>query len=305
MGVAEPLYIKAFRFPDFYQKLYYRISGTYYTPAIQLQFFLFGAALAAAPITALLYRGPSALLRRRLIQLPAALLLLNIGTLVLGKYSQPSIVLHFPLYYLLIAALLSAWTGRGHPGSKHQASYYSAARPLLFQSLVLGALLAATAANSGFNIAQELHLLPPKPRKHYETYRDYGHKLHRLVPAQATVLANLNAEYHFDHGRLYDYRNLEYLDEAGLSFGEYIKKNNIQYIVYPEEMDLIYNRRPMWNILYGNVAGYYEDMQHFLRQRCTAVGQFNSPVYGMRITRYMGRRPWKVTVYRVKNQPLD
>ncbi|MCF7951982.1 MAG: hypothetical protein K9L57_10140, partial [Spirochaetaceae bacterium] len=191
VGVAEPLYIKAFRFPDFYQKLYYRISGTYYTPAIRLQFFLFGAALVAAPITALLYRGPRPLLRRRLIQLPAALLLLNIGTLVLGKYSQPSIVLHFPLYYLLIAALLTAWTG-------------PTGRALLFRSLVLGALLAATAANSGFNIAQELHLLPPKPRKYYETYADYGRKLHQLVPAQATVLANLNAEYHFDLGRLYD-----------------------------------------------------------------------------------------------------
>src|SRR6056297_2043747 len=107
VGVAEPLYIKAFRFPDFYQKLYYRISGTYYTPAIQLQFFLFSTALAAAPLTALLYRGPRPLLRRRLIQLFAALLLLNIGTLVLGKYSQPSIILHFPLYYLLIALELA------------------------------------------------------------------------------------------------------------------------------------------------------------------------------------------------------
>ncbi|MFO7730917.1 MAG: hypothetical protein R6V86_09145 [Spirochaetia bacterium] len=288
VGVAEPLYIKAFRFPDFYQKLYYRISGTYYTPAIQLQFFLFGAALVAAPITALLYRGPSALLRRRLIQLPAALLLLNIGTLVLGKYSQPSIVLHFPLYYLLIATLLLAWTGR-------------TGRPLLFRSLVLWALLAATAANSGYNIAQELHLLSPKPREYYETYTQYGHKLHSFVPPDATVLANLNAEYHFDHGRLYDYRNLAYLDEARLSFDEYIEKNNIEYIVYPEEMDLIYNRRPMWNILYGNVAGYYDEMQQFLGRQCTEVGHFESPIYGMRITRYMGRRPWKVTVYRVNN----
>src|SRR6056297_68237 len=303
VGVAEPLYIKAFRFPDFYQKLYYRISGTYYTPAIQLQFFLFGAALAAAPLTALLYRGPRPLLRSRLIQLPAALLLLNIGTLVLGKYSQPSIVFHFPLYYLLIAALLSAWTNHKQTGSKHQSSDHPASgpaeRPPLFRSLVLWGLLAATAVNSGFNIAQELHLLPPKPQEYYETYAEYGQNLHKFVPADATVLANLNAEYHFDLGRLYDYRNLEYLDEAGLSFGKYIEKNEIEYIVYPEEMDLIYSRRPMWNILYGNVAGYYDEMQEFLSRRCTEVGGFESPIYGMRITRYMGRRPWKVTAYRV------
>ncbi|MFO7850737.1 MAG: 4-amino-4-deoxy-L-arabinose transferase, partial [Spirochaetia bacterium] len=65
-------------------------------------------------------------------------------------------------------------------------------------------------------------------------------------------------------------------------------------------MDLIYRRRPVWNILYGNVAGYYEEMKEYLEEECTAAGSFSAPTYGMRITRYSGTRPWKVTVYRVK-----
>lgn len=319
VGVVEPLYIKAFRFPDFYQKLYYRISGTYYTPAIKVQFFLFGAALAAAPIAIFLGRDrgrqsetapvkgtPAGRGAGRLIlQLLAALLLLNIGTLILGKYSQPSIILHFPLYYLLIGLELAVCAER--LARSGQTACMGNRRQLgkpneparIFMLVVPAALLLLTAANSTHNIGQELHLLPPKPREYYETYAEYGHNLHSFVPASATVLANLNAEYHFSRGRFYDYRNLEYLDEAGLSFADYIEKNSIEYIVYPEEMDLIYRQRPVWNILYGNVAAYYEDMQQFLAANCRPVGSFESPIYGMRITRYMGRKPWRVNVYRV------
>lgn len=309
VGVVEPLYIKAFRFPDFYQKLFYQISGTYYTPAIRIQFYLFGVALAAAPIAAVLghrmqgRRGAGWLI----LQLMAALLLLNIGTMVLGKYSQPSIILHFPLYYLLIALELAV------AGQLLHTRTTGAGR--LHHSIVRGiavavpaALLLVTALNSAYNIGQELHLLSPKPREYYETYAEYGQNLHTFVPADAVVLANLNAEYHFGRGRLYDYRNLEYLDEAGLSFADYIEKNGIEYIVYPEEMDLIYRQRPVWNILYGNVASYYQDMQQFLAENCRPIGSFESPVYGMRITRYMGRKPWQVQVYRVdrsyRSRPL-
>ena len=336
VGVVEPLYIKAFRFPDFYQKLFYQISGTYYTPAIKVQFYLFGAALAAAPIAAFVARGgrgrgcwlgrwrgrgsETAPLKgtpagpgagRMILQLPAALLLLNIGTLVLGKYSQPSIILHFPLYYLLIGLELAVLAERlGQPGQKawignrRQLGKLSGLSKLgrlarILTRAVPAALIILTAANSAYNIGQELHLLSPKSREYYETYAEYGHNLHKFVPANTTVLANLNAEYHFGRGRLYDYRNLEYLDEAGLSFAEYIEKNSIEYIVYPEEMDLIYQQRPVWNILYGNVAAYYEDMQQFLAANCRPVGSFESPIYGMRITRYMGREPWRVQVYKI------
>ncbi len=328
VGVAEPLYIKAFRFPDFYKKLFYRISGTYYTPAIKLQFYLFGAALAAAPITALLGRGRqtettpqnrpgqsgSTLTMQQnhqnigtpqqpgtgklILQLLAALLLLNAGTLVLGKYSQPSIILHFPLYYLLIALELAVARQLLQP---HATGAVRPQNPIVrtIAVAVPAALLLITAANSAYNIGQELHLLPPKPRKYYETYAEYGRKLHKFVPADATVLANLNAEYHFGRGQLLDYRNLDYLDESGLSFSDYIEKNSIEYIVYPQEMDFIYRQRPVWNILYGNVASYYGAMQQFLAEKCRPVGSFESPIYGMRITRYMGRDPWQVQVYKV------
>jgi len=40
-------------------------------------------------------------------------------------------------------------------------------------------------------------------------------------------------------------------------------------------------------------------MQDFLEKKCVPEGEFESPVYGMRIVRYSGTRPWKVRIYRV------
>lgn len=92
-------------------------------------------------------------------------------------------------------------------------------------------------------------------------YKNYLTEINNRVPSNTTVLANLNAEYAFDYNKLYDYRNLAFLQENGLSFTDYIKRNNIKVIIYPEEMDYIYNNRPVWNVMYGNVFPYYEKMQ--------------------------------------------
>ncbi len=279
--VTLPLYIKFFRFPDFYLKLFYRISGTYYTPGIKLQFFLFSAALLLAV--------PAFILDRKNRKLIASLLLsivfINLGTLVLGKYSQPSIILHFPLYYLLFACLVDALPVFSQIDLKR---------------LILIGLFTATVISTSANLLQEFHLLPPKNPTSFESYTSYREKIRRFVPAGAPVLANLNAHFAFDCCRLHDYRNLAYLKEAGLSFADYIEKNEIEYIIYPEEMDFIYRRRPVWNILYGNVAAYYEEMKDFIDGRCEETGRFASPTYGMRITRYSGQKPWLVRIYRVE-----
>lgn len=284
VGVTEPLYMKVFTFPDFYEKIFRRISGTYYLPDIRFQFYLFAAILGAAlPMMVFSRRARSAC-----GPYVFGILLLNLGTLVLGKYSQPSIILHFPLYYLLLGEVLGSILTS--PGKKS----LRAAEPLL----VL--LLLAQAVNTGSNLWQTWK---PVNGVFRESYQDYGNSLRRFVPEDAMVLANLNAEYFFDFGHLRDYRNLAFLEEQGLDFSRYIEKNQIQYILYPEEMDFIHERRPVWNILYGNVTAYYEDMQAFLTDRCTEVGSFSSPVYGMRITRYSGSRNWKVRVYRVDTCP--
>jgi len=313
VGVGEPLYMKFFRFPDFYIKLYRRISGTYYTPLIRLQFFLFAAALLTAPLVMVLHRPA----RLPLLKVLTAIFFINIGTLVLGKYSQPSIVLHFPLYYLLIGIILQSMSERypkgkrrpaalqehdRHPaGFRHDRTASLPGRHIPGTAALIAAVMltGASLINTGYNLAMEFHLIGPKRAVPYETYRSYTRNIAGYLPPDTPVLANLNSEYYFDLGRLHDYRNLVYLDDAGLSFEQYIYSNGIRYIVYPQEMDIIHQRRPVWNILYGNVHEYYDEMQDFLEKKCVPEGEFESPVYGMRIVRYSGTRPWKVRIYRV------
>jgi hypothetical protein len=129
-------------------------------------------------------------------------------------------------------------------------------------------------------------------------YENYLNNINRYVDKDDTVLANLNSEFYFNNGRLYDYRNLHFLKDNNISFSEYIEKNNIEYIIYPEEMDFIYNTRPVWNFIYGNLYYYYEDMHNYIENNCRLVNTFNSP-YGMRLSMYMYDKEWFVKIYKV------
>jgi hypothetical protein len=118
------------------------------------------------------------------------------------------------------------------------------------------------------------------------------------VKKDETVLANLNTEYYFNNGRLFDYRNLAFLRNNNITFKEYIRRNKIQYIIYPEEMDLIYSLRPKWDGLYGEIQ-YYDEMQVFFKDNCSLVHEFTDRVYGIRIVKYMNVKDWNIKIYRV------
>jgi len=47
-------------------------------------------------------------------------------------------------------------------------------------------------------------------------------------------------------------------------------------------MDFIYNSRPIWNGIYGNLYYYYDDMQNFLEDKCELVHEFKNGSYGVR-----------------------
>ena len=262
LGVGLSFVDKIKTFPLYFEKLFLRVSGTYYTPPIQLQLIVFAIAVAGA----ILYAWKE----RTVLRLLLPLIAVSAGFILIGRYSQPGVILFFPLGYLLVFALLDALPKRWRylPGA------------------VLGA---AVIAVSAWSIIPSIH----------NDYDAYLGEIRAAIPADAKVLANVNAEYAFDNGRLLDYRNLEYLEQSGLTFSEYISSRDIEYILYPEEMDFIYARRPVWNILYGNLYPYYDDMQRFLSEDCTAIASFTSP-YAMRITRYRDDQDWTVTVYRVE-----
>ena len=200
------------------------------------------------------------------------LLALNLGYLIIGRYNQTSIIFIFPAAYLLFINLIKNLN------------------PKFKRSLVL-ILMMILLLNSGFTIIKDSHY----------NYQDYLQQIAEVVPRDARVLANLNTDYYFENGSLVDYRNLAYLQENNLSFADYINKNKIEYIIYPEEMDYIYNSRPSWNILYGNLYPYYQEMQYFLKQETELIKEFINSTYAMRIVRKIGAKNWSVKIYKVNS----
>lgn len=264
LGATLSLPQKLAGLPAYYTKLFLRVGSTYYLPPIQLQLVLFGVSVIIGAV--------SAFYRRDILRILLPIVAVNVGFVLIGRYSQPGVILLFPLCYLLAYYLVSLapWRGKWIP-----AALYGAA-------LFLVTVLAVT------------------PCLHSD-YEEYLGNIRSLVPKDARTLANLNAEYAFDNGALIDYRNLSYLQANSMTFDDYMQQNEVEYIVYPEEMDFIYTNRPVFNILYGNLAPYYGDMQRFLAERCSLIGSFTSP-YALRIVQYSQREDWDVRVYRVKEE---
>ena len=262
LGIDMTMWEKVQYLPGWFARLFTQVSGTYYTPPVQLQLVLFGAGVAGAVA--------AAFFRRDVLKLLLPIVGVVAAVMLIGRYSQPSVVLLFPLCWLLVF-------------------WFADMLPKALKYIVPAVLGAAVLAVSLFAIVPGIN----------DDYEDYISRIEEDVPEGSKVLANLNAEYAFDEGEMLDFRNLAYLDEAGMSFEEYIRENAIEYIVYPQEMDFIAERRPVWNIVYGNVIPYYDDMKTFLEEECSVVDEFVSP-YAMRIVRYSYAQEWTVTIYKVE-----
>ncbi|MHC1719182.1 MAG: ArnT family glycosyltransferase [Clostridiaceae bacterium] len=266
-GVTDPLRSKLEEVKYFYLKLYYGVSGTYYTPEIRLQFYLFSLLLLLSMLKVVIKRGKD---MDTAISALAAIIAVNLCIVVVGRYNQTSIIFMFPLFYMLFVYLVK-----------------DLKRPAIIA--VSSILIVLTVFNSVQNIRPWLN----------QSYRNYMSDISMAVKPSDTVLANLNAGFYFDSDKLFDYRNLALLKENGMDFAGYISRNKIKYIIYSEEMDVIYNSRPAYNGLYGNPSLYYGDMQVFINKNCQLVYEFHDGVYGMRIMQYTNTRPWSVKIYKV------
>lgn len=201
------------------------------------------------------------------------------GMVIIGRYNQTSIVFLFPLFFLLV--LLAADEIAGKSGKL---------KGIVTQAAVI--LLIMAAGVSSF------HNISPWLNHRYEVYLN---EISMAVEPSHKVLANLNAEYYFDNGKLMDYRNLSYLKDAGMTVEDYIRKNKIEYIIFSDEMDLIYSQRPIWNMIYGNPR-YMEELHRFLDEKCTLVHRFQDNTYGVRIVQYMNSdRDFTVQIFKVKD----
>jgi 4-amino-4-deoxy-L-arabinose transferase-like glycosyltransferase len=266
--VFNPITSKLVEIKLFYQKLYYRVSGTYYTPNIKLQFFLFPFALITSIIKLTLNNAANGN-RLKLISIILTLAAINTGIVLIGRFNQTSIVLIFPLFYILT---IYAFEGLSPT----------------YKSITTAILIISISAATIFNYWEY----------HGNDYDKYLSELAVAVSCDSRVLGNLNTEYYFQNGKLHDYRNLAYLQQKEISFEEYIRKNNIEFILYSEELDLIYQLQPKWNGIYGPMENYY-DMKSFIEENCQLVHQYTDSYYGIRIVRYIGLKDWTIKIYKV------
>ncbi len=275
LGVTRGFDEKVLQLPRFFSQIFGRIAGTYSLPDIRLQMMLYPLILLL-PLFSVL----TAPARRSLTTTEDRIILAgSLGTLagivLIGKYSQPSIVFFLPFLYLGLHRLLSLCPPR--PGR--------IAAALLGLALLLFSIQ---------NIRQELFPLDER-----ESYREFRVSLAEAVGEEGRILGGLQTAYAFDHGRLLDYRNLAMLRDSGMTVGEYIRDRGIRYIIYPGELDFIYRSRPVWNALYGNPSHWYPGLMDFLESHCEMTAELTSPSYGTRIQAYRYRREWSIRIYRV------
>lgn len=269
-------------FPGFFKKLFYRISGTYYTPDIRPQL----TGLLILPLVSLGIRIPQFLKTRRfsLSETEAAgwagLAGITTGIFLAGKYSQPSIVFLFPFLYLFIVSLLSRFfqVVRSRPFT-----------PRVYFLWILPLLWAAFSIQTIYRDIQ----------KEKESYGSYLSQAKALIPENSRILGNLTLAMAVKPENLLDFRNLAFLEKAGLSFEDYVISRNVDYIIDYQELDYIFNSRPVWNLLYGNLYPWLPEMRTFLEEHCELQGTFSSPGYGIRIVSRRYTRDWQVRVYRV------
>ncbi len=265
LGVFSSIFTKIDSLDYFYKKLFYGVSGTYYTPPVKFQFIIFTLAFIYAAIQIFFKKD------EKNIILILMFLGINAGYIIIGRYNQTGIIFIFPISYLLILNIMSSIK-------------------IIYRYIIITLIIFVLAFNTSSTLIADTHY----------NYDDYLTEIAKVVDKNDRTLANLNCEYYFNNGKLLDYRNLAYLKENKMNFSEYIIDNKIEYIIYPEEMDFIYNHRPVWNILYGNVFPYYSEMKKYLENDYELVHSFTNKTYGMRIARYVGNKEWQIKIYKVK-----
>lgn len=265
--VLSPFPARLVRLALFFKAIFLRQGGTYYLPEIRIQSILLTIIVLLGLVTFRYDRGKDR-------KAPPSWIIASfsgiiLGLVVIGRYNPTSVVLITPLIYLLVGFSLA----------NIPKGYVKIIAPLLAMTIFISTLL---------NIY---------PYLKYD-YHSYLGKITAVVSPGRKVLASLNTEYAFEDGKLLDLRNLSFLKRQGLTFAEYINRNQIEYIIYPEGLDFINRNRPKWNGVYGHLP-YYREMQLFLAENSRLISTFEAPAYGIEIPAYVGRRSWRVFIYQV------
>ncbi|MBR0164472.1 MAG: glycosyltransferase family 39 protein [Lachnospiraceae bacterium] len=268
----------------FFARLFLRRSGTYDLPETRI--FMISGVLLTAGITFFAIRKRD----RTTARILAGLLGLTAGQYVIGRFNQMGFIFFFPFIYLLGARAVCAL-------KEHGGLYRRIAGPACILLISAMCLLCAT------------HTVPWLSRP---SYRDFEERLSALVPADEMTIANLNTGFYFAQGKLLDYRNLPFV--TGDAQGEtadktsryeriaaYIRENNVHYILFTAELDYLYEHRPYYNVIYGNVM-FIPALKEFCETHCDVAGRFTDTVYGARVIALTGQEAYgEIIVYRVRD----
>ena len=263
--VDASLTAKAGELGGFFKRLFTGQSGTYYVTELRFSLLLFAFLMVFMGIYALV-------MKRRLpgVLISGTMGLLG-GMIFIGRYNQTSVFFFFPFGYLLLALFLAEQEKKG-------------------KRFIYALILAVTALISVEQI---------RPWLSKGSYEAYLEQIEELVPKDSTVIANLNTEFYFSQGCLRDYRNLPYVwKEKGIE--AYIKENEIEYILYSTELDYLYEHRPYFNVIYGDIR-FVPELKRLCEQKGELIGEFTDTIYGSRVIGVMGQEKYShVLVYKLK-----
>jgi hypothetical protein len=305
-GVGDSLFIKILSFPRFLYKLYHQISGTYYLPDVRFQFLIFASVLIIAPFIMFIVEKSTT----RLLPIIIFTTGISAGIVIIGKYSPPSIFFIFPGLWILLGteadiiinrtegteeeAIINMKEGteannfnkKKHIKKINIKNVYLPGIMYLFLSILL--VYQLLSAYLQINIWKNT------------SYNDYCNEITALTTGNnGNILANTNMAFHIDYGRLCSYRDLGQVIDGKMTFDDYVDLNEIEYIIWTEELDIIAKERPLWNDLYGNVYRYHEEAIFFLNNNCNLIKTFSTNIYPVRIVDYMNKREYQVKVYKV------
>lgn len=264
----------------FWFKLFKRIGGTYELLDLQPEILLLLSLLVFLPMLAFIARKKHRHLLSTLWAPWGALLGINLGLLLIGRYNQTSVVFLIPFLFLALVNGISALAEI--TGSRQGA---------VLASLILLLLIPVRL----YHEVQNYYIAQPYKLR----YEAMLTKIDDAVDDHAVILGNLNTIEAFEGQVFYDIRNLAFLDEEKITLEEYIRDRGITVILLHEEMDYIRETAPTWDFLYGSEF-YLEDLFTFVGEHAEAPAAFENPQYAMRIAKYAGTYPWKTKIYRVK-----
>jgi 4-amino-4-deoxy-L-arabinose transferase-like glycosyltransferase len=288
-GVGDGLLGKWQRLLIFYQHLFNQFSIEYYMPDIRFQLLVF--ALVVVLSLGLLVKHRSTP-RYQQLRLPLLLVFgINLGIFLIGRYNVTSVVFIFPLMYLLIVLLLE----RVYPEqmlAEQMLNTHLIPEKKRKKKWLPGLLILITA------VLTLTGLQPPA-----NSYATYLSQIQTAIPGNPKILGNLNAEYAFADGQLFDYRNLQYLDDQGTAFADYVATQQIEYIIYYDELAFIVENHPHYDVMYGDLTPIYAEMTTFLAEHCEEITVFSDASYGTNLAPLIDTKPWPIHIFRVTTAP--